>query len=279
MANRPFSNHPIPSGRRVACRIEYHGGRFCGWQSQPDKNVATVQDAVEDALSRIAAAPVRVHCAGRTDTGVHAHAQIIHFVAPSARSPKAWVAGGNAELPRDVRVHWAVPVPAQFHARHSAIYRRYRYVIANTPVRPALLHDRVAWHRRPLDVARMHLAAQALIGERDFSAFRAASCQSPTPMRAVHALSVSRSRDFVVLDIRANAFLHHMVRNIAGALLAIGDGRREPGWVADLLRSRDRTQGAETAPACGLYLVEVGFPPEYALPVTPPGPAFPAADP
>lgn len=279
MASRPFSSTPLPAPGRVACRIEYDGGRYCGWQAQPDKRVATVQETLESALGGVAAVPIRVHCAGRTDTGVHAHAQIVHFDSPVARSPKAWVAGTNANLPDDVRVHWAVAVPGDFHARHAAAFRRYRYLVANTAVRPALLSGRVAWHRRPLDAQRMNRAVGALLGERDFSAFRAASCQSPSPMRNVHAASVSRQGEFVVLDIRANAFLHHMVRNIAGALLAVGDGRREPGWIAELLLARDRTRSAETAPACGLYLVEVGYAEHFNLPPVPPGPAFPATDP
>lgn len=223
----------------------------------------------------VANGPVRVHCAGRTDTGVHAFAQVIHFDAPVERSPKAWVLGVNANLPPSVRVHWAVQVPGDFHARFSALARRYRYLIANTPVRPALLFGKVSWQRRALDHQRMHEAAQSLLGERDFSAFRAASCQSSTPMRNVHSLVVDRVGDLVVVDIAANAFLHHMVRNIVGSLMAVGTGRQPPGWIGQLLRGRDRTLAADTAPADGLYLAEVEYPAQYRLPRTAGGPMLP----
>lgn len=234
----------------------------------------TVQDKVECALSAVADTPVRVHCAGRTDSGVHAFSQIIHFDAPVARSSKAWVIGGNTQLPQDIRIHWAVPVDAEFHARFSAQARRYRYIIANTPIRSALLHAQVTWHRRQLNELAMHEAAQALLGERDFSAFRAASCQSRTPMRNVHFIEVRRLGDLVILEIVANAFLHHMVRNIVGALLAVGDGRKPGGWIAEILAGRDRTAAAETAPARGLYLVDVEYPASFALPPTPYGPVL-----
>jgi len=227
---------------------------------------------VEYALTEIASVPVRVHCAGRTDTGVHAFSQVIHFNAPVARSSKAWVVGGNTNLPRDIRIHWAVPSASDFHARFSAQARRYRYVIANTPVRSALLQAQVAWHRRELDAVAMHSAAQALIGEQDFSAFRAASCQSRTPMRNVQFIEVRRRGELVILEILANAFLHHMVRNIAGALLAVGDGRKPQRWIAELLTGRDRRVAAETAPAAGLYLVDVDYPTHFCLPPTPYGP-------
>lgn len=273
MASGRFSTDPIPAGTRIACRVEYDGGRYCGWQSQPG-DVATVQDSLETALSAVAAQPVRTHCAGRTDTGVHAHAQIIHFHAPATRSAKAWVVGGNANLPRDVRLHWAHPVADDFHARFSATARRYRYLIANALVRPALLHGRAAWHRPPLNESAMAEGAACLLGEQDFSALRAAACQSHSPWREVQAVQVWRRAELVVIDIRANAFLHHMVRNIAGVLLAVGDGRRDPAWVARLLASRDRTLGADTAPACGLYLVDVSYPGSYGLPQTPYGPAL-----
>jgi tRNA pseudouridine38-40 synthase len=272
LADRTFSNEAIPADVRIACRIEYDGSHFHGWQSQPHKGVVTVQDQLELALSEIANAAVRVHCAGRTDTGVHAHSQIIHFDAPVARSPKAWVIGGNSVLSRDIRMHWAVPVDKAFHARFSAQARRYRYIIANTPIRPALLRNQVAWHRRPLDAKSMHLSATALLGEQDFSAFRAASCQSRSPMRNIQHVAVQRQGSLVVIEITANAFLHHMVRNIAGSLLAVGDGRKPIEWIAELLSQRDRRRAAETAPAAGLYLADVDYPDEFALPETPYGP-------
>lgn len=234
-----------------------------------------MQDELERALGEVAGRPVRVHCAGRTDAGVHGYCQVVHFDAPVARSAKAWVLGVNANLPLDVRVHWAVAVDPGFHARFSAISRRYRYVVANSAIRPALLLDRVCWHRRPLDAAAMHDAGQILLGERDFSAFRAASCQSVSPMRNVQSVAVQRCGELVAIDIQANAFLHHMVRNIAGSLLAVGDGRRSAAWLADVLASGDRTLAADTAPAAGLYFVAVDYPSQYALPVSEPGPALP----
>lgn len=231
-----------------------------------------MQDRLEHALSAVANAPVRVHCAGRTDTGVHGFGQVIHFDAPVQRSCKAWVLGGNANLPFDVRVHWAVPVTGEFHARFSAVARRYRYVIVNTPVRSALLHRQLTWQRRPLDERAMHEGAQCLLGERDFSAFRAAACQSNSPMRNMQSIEVARRGDLIIVDIKANAFLHHMVRNIVGSLIAVGSGRKEVGWMAQLLAGRDRTVAADTAPPHGLYLVDVEYPVDFGLPVTPYGP-------
>ncbi|MDO8862885.1 tRNA pseudouridine(38-40) synthase TruA [Haliea sp. E1-2-M8] len=269
---RIFATDPLPPGTRIACRIEYDGSAYNGWQAQPHPGSRTVQQTLEAALTGIAAEPLRVHCAGRTDSGVHGHAQVIHFDAPTARSCKAWVIGSNSRLPADIRVHWAQPVPADFHARFSAQARRYRYLIANTAIRPALLGRQLSWQRQPLDAGRMHAAAQFLLGERDFSAFRAAACQSSTPYRCVTRCEVSRRGDLVVIDIQANAFLHHMVRNIAGSLMAVGTGSREPAWIGELLGGQDRTRAAETAPAEGLYLVDVVYPARFALPLTPPGP-------
>ena len=272
MADHPFSTTPIPVGSRIACRVEYDGSAYNGWQVQPHEGVATVQGTLEKALAVVAGRPVRVHCAGRTDTGVHGFSQVVHFDAPASRGSKAWVLGSNANLPLDVRVHWAHQVAPEFHARFSARSRRYRYLIANTTVRPALMVGRVAWHRRPLDAAAMHEAARCLLGEQDFSAFRAASCQSTTPMREVRDVSVVRQGDLVLVDICANAFLHHMVRNIVGSLLAVGDGRRRDDWLLQVLEGGDRTVAADTAPACGLYLVAVEYPASFGLPETPHGP-------
>jgi tRNA pseudouridine38-40 synthase len=272
LADSPFSAEPISAGTRIACRIEYDGSHYHGWQSQPHVGVVTVQDQLECALAEIANCPLRVHCAGRTDSGVHAFSQIIHFDAPVARSAKAWVIGVNSVLPRDIRIHWAKPVASNFHARFSAQARCYRYVIANTVIRPALMQGQMTWHRTVLDANAMHSGAQSLLGEQDFSAFRAASCQSRTPMRNVQSVAVVRCGELVILEITANAFLHHMVRNIAGSLLAVGDGREPIGWIADLLSLRDRRLSAETASASGLYLVDVAYPQEFGLPKTPYGP-------
>lgn len=267
-----LSADPLPAGSRIACRIEYNGARYNGWQSQPHLDVLTVQQELEAALSGVAGEPLRVHCAGRTDTGVHGHCQIVHFDAPVERAPKAWVLGSNASMARDVRVHWATPVSEHFHARFSAVARRYRYVIANSLVCPAMLGQQVTWYRYPLDASSMHRAAQSLLGEQDFSSFRAAACQSSTPMRNVHAVSVTRRGDLVVVDIQANAFLHHMVRNIVGSLLAVGSARKPESWIAELLAAGDRTLAAETAAPHGLYLADVLYPPEFDLPETPFGP-------
>ncbi len=265
-------NAPLPAGGRVACRIEYDGGAYCGWQAQHGQAGSTVQETLEQALGAVAAAPIRVHCAGRTDTGVHAFCQVIHFDGAPTRSPRNWVLGTNANLPPDIRVHWAVGVGDEFHARFSALSRSYRYLIANTPVRPAIATGQLSWYRPALDEARMQRAAGALLGERDFSAFRAASCQSRTPMREVMSVRVSRRGALVMIDIRANAFLHHMVRNIAGSLMAVGSGRQPESWIATLLAGRDRTLAADTAPPEGLYLVDVEYPPSFGLPATPEGP-------
>ncbi len=262
----PISADPLPAGSRICCRVEYDGAGYNGWQSQPHPGVSTVQQELEAALSKVADTSLRIHCAGRTDTGVHGHAQIIHFDAPVSRAPKAWVLGANAGLPRDIRLHWAVPVPESFHARFSATARRYRYLIANTAIRPALHNGQLTWHRFPLDAQRMNEAAAALLGEQDFSAFRAAACQSTTPMREVQSVSVFRRGDLVVMDIQANAFLHHMVRNIVGVLLRIGRGSKSPEWAREVLEARDRSAGCVTAPPFGLYLVHVEYPEIFGLP-------------
>lgn len=261
-------------GTRVALRIEYEGSAFHGWQTQPHRDCDTVQASLEAALGQIANRAVRTHCAGRTDTGVHGYGQIVHFDDPVGRSAKAWVMGTNSALPASIRVHWAQAVPPHFHARFSAISRRYRYVIANASVRPAHLARQVSWYRRPLDTSLMVDAAQALVGEHDFSAFRAAQCQAHSPVREITDLRVERWNDFVVIDITANAFLHHMVRNIAGSLQMIGAGLKPVDWLAQLLAGRDRTKAADTASPAGLYLVSVDYPEAFNLPPTPEGPAF-----
>jgi tRNA pseudouridine38-40 synthase len=217
---------------------------------------------------------VVVQCAGRTDAGVHASHQIVHFDTPTPRDEKAWVSGGNTNLPRNIAIHWAKPVPQQFNARFSATARRYRYVILNTPSRPALLANGVTWQSRPLDETAMHVAAQALIGELDFTSYRAVACQSRTPMRNVHFIDVSRRGDMVVIDIQANAFLHHMVRNVAGVLMAIGTGAQPINWAGEVLLAKDRAAAAATAPPFGLYLVGVTYTAHFDLPQSEPGPYF-----
>jgi tRNA pseudouridine38-40 synthase len=249
---------------RFALGVEYCGVNFAGWQRQPEGR--SVQACIEAALSRVADHPVGVHCAGRTDQGVHATGQVIHFDSQADRAPHAWVLGANAHLPEDVCALWARPVPDEFHARYSATARTYRYLILNRRARPALLAGRVTWERRPLDADRMHAAAAALIGEHDFSSFRAQDCQSHHAIRAVHDLRVERRGEFVVIEISANAFLYRMVRNIAGVLIAVGTGRSPPEWPRELLALRDRALGGVTAPPDGLYLVEVVYPGKYGLP-------------
>ena len=274
-----LSGRELPPGQRIALTLEYNGAAYNGWQLQQGAQVATVQGVLEAALAEVAAHPVRVACAGRTDTGVHATNQVVHFDAPAARSPKAWLMGSNANLPDSVVVKDVQAVAAEFHARFSAQSRRYRYLILNTPARSALVPAQLTWVRHSLDVALMHREAQALLGERDFSAFRAASCQSTTAMRHVDFVQVHRQGELIVVDIQANAFLHHMVRNIVGTLLAIGRGQLAAGSVAELLALRDRSRAAETAPANGLYLVGVTYPAHISLRGYPPGPVFLLPDP
>ena len=237
----------------------------------------SVQQELERALSAVAAHPVAVTAAGRTDAGVHALMQVAHFDSPSQRSTRAWTLGVNTELPAEITVLWATAVPGGFHARYSALSRTYVYQIANQPCRPALLRGRVCWVRRSLDSDVMHVAAQDLVGEHDFSSFRAAECQSASAIRRISHIAVGRCDATVVITVRANAFLHHMVRNIAGALIAVGTGSRPAGWIAELLAARDRSKGGVTAPPQGLYLAQVDYPDEFGIP--PPGRAGACGDP
>lgn len=249
---------------RLAVGIEYDGSGFNGWQFQ--NNGVSVQEKVEYALGFVADHPVRVVCAGRTDTGVHAVGQVVHFDTEARRSERSWVFGANANLPKSVAVIWAREVDESFHARFSAQARRYRYVIFNRPVRPTFLAYRVTWDHRPLDVARMAQAANCLVGEHDFNAYRASECQAKSPVRTVHELNVFRQDDLVIIDIRANAFLHHMVRNIAGVLMAIGAGEQSVDWSRQVLDSRERALGGVTAPPYGLYLMHVDYGPDFDIP-------------
>lgn len=251
---------------RIAVGIEYNGSEFNGWQFQ--ENGISVQAAVEHALSAVADHPVRVVCAGRTDTGVHALEQVVHFDTPVQRSERSWVFGCNANLPKSVVAIWAREVDESFHARFSARKRRYRYVIFNRSVRPTFLAKRVTWDYRNLDADRMAEAAQCLVGEHDFNAYRATQCQAKSPVRTVYAINVARKDDLITIDIEANAFLHHMVRNIAGVLMAIGAGEQPVEWSKQVLETRDRALGGVTAPPYGLYLVGVDYEAEYALPKT-----------
>jgi tRNA pseudouridine38-40 synthase len=259
---------------RIAVGVEYDGAAFAGWQAQAA--LRTVQQVTEQALGRIAAEPVALVCAGRTDAGVHAHGQVAHFDTHAQRTTRSWVLGANSELPADVSVSWALPVPAHFHARYSACARTYRYLILNRLARPALLARRAAWIHRPLDHERMGEAALALHGEHDFSAFRSSECQARSPVRRVQRLTVERQGEWVIIEATANAFLHHMMRNIAGLLIAIGRQEAPPAWAGEVLAGRDRTKNAATAPAAGLYLVSVRYPAAFALPVRPGQEVLPA---
>lgn len=254
---------------RLALGVEYKGTAFSGWQSQ--SGVRTVQDCVEHALSRVADHPVRVVTAGRTDAGVHATGQVVHFDTGSARPGHAWMRGANSHLPADVRALWARPVPESFHARFSALERAYRYVLYCSTSRPAILGDLCTWVYYDLDVRPMRQAAAWLTGEHDFSAFRAAGCQARTPCRTVRQLMLSQSGPWLWLDIAADAFLQHMVRSIAGSLILVGRGERRAEWMKQVLDSADRTRAGATAPPEGLYLSEVRYPAEFDIPA-PAGP-------
>jgi tRNA pseudouridine38-40 synthase len=255
---------------RIALGLEYDGSAFSGWQSQA--HARGIQSVVEAALSQVADQPIEVTAAGRTDAGVHAAMQVVHFDTSAVRTQRSWVLGATTNLPPQVSALWAREVPEGFHARYSAIARSYRYLILNRLPRPALAAARVCWIREPLDAALMHAGAQHLVGEHDFSSFRAAECQARTAMRKVHGISVERRGELIVLGVCANAFLHHMVRNIAGVLIAIGSGEQPASWAADVLAARDRTKGGVTAAASGLYLAGVRYAPSLGLPSEPADP-------
>ena len=249
---------------RIALGIEYDGTSYNGWQRQ--KNGIGVQQRLEEALAAVANDDVEVTCAGRTDTGVHASGQVVHFDTSAERSDRGWLLGANTNLPPDINVSWAKRVSEEFHARFSATGRSYRYVILNRLQRSALHRHRAWWVHQPLDERRMHAAAQQLVGEHDFSAYRAAGCQSGSPIREVTGITVSREGDWVFLDVSANAFLMHMVRNITGTLATIGQGEQRLDWALDVLESRDRKSGGVTAPPHGLTLVAVEYPADFAIP-------------
>ncbi|PMJ88271.1 tRNA pseudouridine(38-40) synthase TruA [Vibrio sp. 10N.261.55.A7] len=257
---------------RIALCVEYDGSKYYGWQRQ--KDVISVQEELEKSLSVIANHPVEVQCAGRTDSGVHGTGQIVHFDTDAVRQPAAWSMGANAHLPRDISVRWAHIVDDEFHARFTATARRYRYVIFNHALRPAILASGVSHYHGDLDVKKMHEAGQYLIGEKDFTSFRATHCQSRSPWRNIMHLDVTRHGHYVVIDIKANAFVHHMVRNITGSLITVGKGEKDPQWIESLLEAKDRKQASATAKAEGLYLIDVDYPEHYQLPRAPIGPLF-----
>lgn len=249
---------------RVALGVEYDGAGYAGWQSQPHGR--TIQDVLEKALSVIADEPIRTVCAGRTDAGVHALAQVVHFDTLARRPDSAWVRGTNAELPPHVAVRWAASVESDFHARFSARSRSYRYLLLNRSVRPAVDHGRVGWFHAPLDVEAMRAAAACLVGEHDFSAFRAAECQAKSPIKNVLAIDISRLNETICFQITANAFLHHMVRNLVGSLVYVGKGKRPPSWLQEVLASRNRAIAAPTFDAAGLYFAGVEYEERWRLP-------------
>ncbi|AJD48062.1 tRNA pseudouridine synthase A [Isoalcanivorax pacificus W11-5] len=258
---------------RIALGVEYDGSRYHGWQTQ-QVGIRTVQTEVERALAKVANHPVSVSCAGRTDSGVHATGQVIHFDTDAERSERGWVYGANSALPADIAIRWAKPVSTEFHARFGAVARRYRYVIYNHRIRPALYNRQLTWNYRPLDIERMRQALPALRGTHDFTSYRGIHCQAKSPVKTLHHLELFQREQLIVLEAEANAFLMHMVRNIAGVLMAIGTGKAEPGWAGEVLAARDRRLGGVTAPPYGLYLVGVRYDPVFELPDEPLGPQW-----
>ncbi len=249
---------------RIVLILEYDGSQYCGWQSQPDG--CSVQDALERALSEIACENIRVVTAGRTDTGVHALYQVVHFDTLVCRPVSAWVRGVNAFLPKDIAVLWASEISADFHARFSATERHYQYLLSNHSVRPAINHHKVGWYHAALNLENMQVAAKMLVGKHDFSAFRAAECQAKSPIRILNRLEITQQGNLFVFDIRANAFLQHMVRNIVGCLVYVGKGKYAPDWMQTLLESLNRTYAAPTFSANGLYLAGVKYDAAWQLP-------------
>lgn len=257
---------------RIALGIEYDGAAYYGWQRQ--KEVISVQQKLEEALSIIANHPVTVHCAGRTDSGVHGTGQVVHFETTANRKDVAWTLGVNANLSDDIAVRWVKVVDEDFHARFSATARRYRYIIYNAPFRPGILRSGLSHYHHPLDEQLMQQAGQRIVGEHDFTSFRALHCQANTPTRTIEFLNITRRANFIIIDIKANAFLHHMVRNIAGSLIEVGRENQPVEWLGTLLTLKDRSKAAATAKPGGLYLVEVDYPAQFALPRPAIGPLF-----
>ncbi len=249
---------------KIALGIEYCGTSYCGWQRQNIPN--SIQECVEKSLSKIANQSIKVCCAGRTDRGVHALHQVIHFETEVERKMFSWVVGTNINLPDDISILWAKQVDEDFHARFSAIARTYRYLILNRRSRPGVQHGKLTWERQPLDETRMQQAARDLIGRHDFTSYRTVACQAKSPVREVKKLEISRVNDLIMLEIEANAFLHHMVRNIAGVLIEIGCGHADVSWAAEVLAEKDRTKAARTAAPDGLYLSMIQYPEKYGIP-------------
>lgn len=257
---------------RYALGIEYDGSRYHGWQRQ--KNATSVQERLEKALSKIANEPIEVICAGRTDTGVNATNQIVHFETEKIRKDVAWTLGVNTNLPKDIAVSWVKEVSQDFHARFSATARRYRYIIYNNKMRSAILSQGLSFCHYPLDEKLMHQAAQQLIGKHDFTSFRTVHCQSHSPVRTLYHCNVSRQGDYLIIDVKGNAFLHHMVRNIAGSLMRVGQGLESVEWIKEVLEHKNRCVAGMMAPAAGLYFVDVEYPAEFELPKRNLGPLF-----
>jgi tRNA pseudouridine38-40 synthase len=260
VGGRPVAN----AERRIAMALEYDGSAYSGWQYQ--HHARSVQECLEKAVAAVADHPVRVHCAGRTDSGVHGLGQVVHFDTGAERSMRSWVLGTNANLPDDIAVQWATPVSPDFHARFSATGRHYRYLILCRPARSALWRSRAVWTHRRLAIAPMREAALALVGRHDFTSFRALACQAKSPVRTIRYLELERRGPLIELRVGADGFLHHMVRNLAGVLMAIGRGDADAGWVRELLDLRDRSRGGITAPPQGLYLAQVDYPERFDLP-------------
>ncbi|OGA01436.1 MAG: tRNA pseudouridine(38-40) synthase TruA [Betaproteobacteria bacterium RIFCSPLOWO2_02_FULL_62_17] len=252
---------------RIAIGVSYDGRGFEGWQSQPSGK--TVQDHLEAALGQIAAAPLRVNGAGRTDSGVHALGQVAHFDCDASRPASAWVRGANALLPGAIGVQWAMPISDEFNARFSAIARRYVYLLYVHPVRPSVLAGKAGWYHAPLDLDAMRGAAAMLVGKHDFSAFRSSQCQAKTPVRNLTRCVIHAQGPYLIFEITADAFLHHMVRNLVGCLLYIGKGAHPAAWIGQVLAGRDRKQAAPTICADGLYLAEVRYEDRWKLPEFP----------
>jgi len=257
---------------RIALGVEYDGSAYFGWQRQ--KTVTSVQAVLEKALSQVANEPITVQCAGRTDTGVHGTGQVVHFDTTAIRNDRGWTLGVNTLLPDDISIRWVKSVSDEFHARFSATNRRYRYIICNTPLRPAIMASGLSHYYQPLDESLMAQACQHFVGEHDFTSYRALHCQAHSPVREIKKLSIERQGQFIIVDIQANGFLHHMVRNIVGTLIKVGEGSLPTDEPVKILAQKDRALAPPMAKAGGLYLVEVDYPGEFELPRPPLGPLF-----